>query len=80
VARVAVTQRMTYEKYMASTAWRSKREHQMRIDHYGWQLYETVSEGSPLSPVCATKDELAAWMSSPAAGRDRTRTRLQRPG
>lgn len=38
---------------------------------YGWQLYETVSEGSPVSPVCATKDELAAWMSSPAAGRER---------
>lgn len=38
---------------------------------YGWQLYETVSEGSPLSPVCASKDDLAAWMSSPAAGRDR---------
>jgi hypothetical protein len=37
---------------------------------YGWQLYETVTEGSPLSPVFATKDELAAWMSSPAAGRD----------
>lgn len=36
---------------------------------YGWQLYETVSEGSPLSPVCASKDELAAWLSSPAAGR-----------
>lgn len=38
---------------------------------YGWQLYETVSEGSPLSPVFATKDELAAWMSSPSAGRER---------
>lgn len=38
---------------------------------FGWQLYETVSEGSPLSPVFATKDELAAWMSSPAAGRHR---------
>ena len=37
---------------------------------YGWQLYETVSEGTPLSPVFATKDELAAWMSSPAAGRE----------
>jgi hypothetical protein len=38
---------------------------------YGWQYYETVSEGTPLSPVCATKDELAAWLSSPAAGRER---------
>lgn len=37
---------------------------------YGWQLYETVSEGTPLSPVFAAKDELAAWMSDPARGRD----------
>ena len=37
---------------------------------YGWQLYETVSEGSPLSPVFAAKDELAAWMSDPERGRD----------
>lgn len=37
---------------------------------FGWQMYETVSEGSPVSPVCATKDGLAAWLSSPAAGRE----------
>lgn len=34
----------------------------------GWQLWETVSEGSPISPVFATPDELAAWMSDPARG------------
>ncbi|MCE7081140.1 hypothetical protein [Streptomyces sp. ST2-7A] len=34
----------------------------------GWQLWETVSEGSPISPVCTTADELAAWMSDPARG------------
>lgn len=34
----------------------------------GWQLWETVSEGSPISPVFATSDELAAWMSDPARG------------
>jgi hypothetical protein len=34
----------------------------------GWQLWETVSEGSPISPVCASADELAAWMSDPARG------------
>lgn len=34
----------------------------------GWQLWETVSEGSPISPVFATADELAAWMSDPARG------------
>lgn len=34
----------------------------------GWQLWETVTEGSPISPVFATADELAAWMSDPARG------------
>lgn len=34
----------------------------------GWQVWETVSEGSPVSPVFATADELATWMSDPARG------------
>jgi hypothetical protein len=34
----------------------------------GWQLWETVSEGSPISPAFATSDELAAWMSDPERG------------
>lgn len=34
----------------------------------GWQVWETVSEGSPVSPVCATADELADWMSHPDRG------------
>ena len=38
---------------------------------YGWQMYETVSEGSPVSPVFATKDELAEWLSSRAAESER---------
>jgi hypothetical protein len=38
---------------------------------YGWQYYETVTEGTPCSPVCATKEDLAAWLSSPEAGRER---------
>lgn len=29
----------------------------------GWQLWETVSEGSPISPVFATAEELATWMT-----------------
>lgn len=28
----------------------------------GWQLWETVSEGSPISPVFKTADELVDWM------------------
>jgi hypothetical protein len=34
----------------------------------GWQLWETVSEGSPISPVFASADDLATWMSDPARG------------
>ncbi|MEV7770519.1 hypothetical protein [Kitasatospora sp. NPDC086791] len=36
----------------------------------GWQLWETVTEGSPKSPVFATADDLATWMSDPARGTD----------
>ncbi|WP_394831687.1 hypothetical protein LVJ94_34760 [Pendulispora rubella] len=28
----------------------------------GWQLWETVSEGSPISPVFATSNELVDWL------------------
>lgn len=27
-----------------------------------YQIYETVSEGTPISPVCATEDDLITWM------------------
>jgi hypothetical protein len=30
----------------------------------GWQLWETVSEGSPISPVFATDVDLAEWMTT----------------
>ena len=30
---------------------------------YGWQMWETVSEGSPISPVCDTPKELAHWLA-----------------
>ena len=32
----------------------------------GWQLYETTSEGTPVSPVFATLEELAAWCETGA--------------
>ncbi|MFE3202191.1 hypothetical protein [Embleya sp. NPDC059237] len=37
----------------------------------GWQLWETVSEGSPVSPVFTSADELAEWMTLPERGRKR---------
>lgn len=30
----------------------------------GWQVWETVSEGSPVSPVFASSEELVAWIVS----------------
>lgn len=33
----------------------------------GWQMWETTSEGSPMSPVFATADELAAWLADSGA-------------
>ena len=37
----------------------------------GWQLWETVSEGSPISPVFTTAEGLVDFMSQPAEdGRD----------
>src|SRR5690606_114544 len=33
----------------------------------GWQLWETVSEGSPISPVFETPEGLARWMVSGAS-------------
>lgn len=34
----------------------------------GWQLWQTVSEGAPVSPVFASADALASWMSDPERG------------
>lgn len=34
----------------------------------GYQIWETVSEGSPISPVFATPEELADWMTTPGNG------------
>jgi hypothetical protein len=33
----------------------------------GWQLWETTSEGSPISPVCASAEELARWCATNAS-------------
>lgn len=37
----------------------------------GWQVWETVSEGSPISPVFATPEELARHMAATRFGGDR---------
>lgn len=36
----------------------------------GWQLWETVSEGSPISPAFPTSGALVMWMSDPDRGED----------
>lgn len=33
----------------------------------GWQLWQTVSEGSPISPVFPTARDLAVWLTTPGA-------------
>jgi hypothetical protein len=45
----------------------------------GWQVWETVSEGSPISPVFATREGLIRWLMSPAYswGTSRPLTREQ---
>lgn len=30
----------------------------------GWQMWEDTSEGSPMSPVFATREELARWLAN----------------
>jgi hypothetical protein len=45
----------------AADAW----EHIEPPTGEGWQLWETVSEGSPISPVFPDPEGLADWMSSP---------------
>lgn len=37
----------------------------------GWQMWQTVSEGGPVSPVFPTAGALADWMASPEAGSER---------
>lgn len=33
----------------------------------GWQMWQTVSEGSPISPVFKTPEELAQWLADTGA-------------
>lgn len=36
-------------------------------DDMGWCMYETTSEGTPLSPVFKTQEELARWLADNGA-------------
>jgi hypothetical protein len=58
----------TVEKYEGQRAEAEAWEPTDPPEGEGWQLWETVSEGSPVSPVFATADELAVWMSNPERG------------
>lgn len=48
------------EQRAEAEAW----EHTEPPTGEGWQLWETVSEGSPISPVFDTPEGLARWMAS----------------
>ena len=43
------------------------RPHWTKGEATAYQVYENVSEGSPVSPVFKEKEELIAWLMSPAA-------------
>jgi hypothetical protein len=54
---------------------KAERHAWFEADHYeedgppvgeGWQLWETVSEGSPISPVFDSAEKLAEWLCSPS--------------
>ncbi|WP_063764786.1 hypothetical protein [Streptomyces sp. NRRL F-5053] len=58
----------TLEKYTGQRAEAEAWEPTDPPEGEGWQLWETFSEGSPISPVFASVDGLAGWMSDPERG------------
>lgn len=54
----------TDEQRAANEAW----EETPVPEGDGWQLWSTTTEGHPMSPVFATGDELARWMSQNPCG------------
>lgn len=56
------------EKYPGQRAEAEAWEPSGPAEGDGWQLWETVSEGSPISPVLSSADQLARWMSDPERG------------
>jgi hypothetical protein len=54
----------TVDAYLGQEALRDAWESTQPPVGEGWQLWETISEGSPYSPVFATAQELAHWMAT----------------
>lgn len=67
----------TKENKLKAARWRSKEPPKGK----GYQLWETVSEGSPISPVFETPEELADWLATSSdykwASNDKGTTRDQ---
>jgi hypothetical protein len=59
---------MTFEEWDGP---RPKAEHYMpdwpEAERTHWQMYESTSEGTPISPVCASPEELAHWLADNGA-------------
>lgn len=60
------------ERYPGQRAEAEAWEEEEPPEGDGWQLWETVSEGSPISPVFPTAEALAEWIADPdrPGGRD----------
>jgi hypothetical protein len=56
----------SFEAYEGQRAEKEAWERTKPPEGEGWQLWQTVSEGGPISPVFETPEELARWMASPA--------------
>lgn len=69
----------TVEKYPGQRAEAEAWEPTEPPTGEGWQVWESVSEGSPISPVFADREDLIGWLMSPAYtwGTSRPLTREQ---
>lgn len=57
-----------HEQYPGQRAEREAWEPHDPPQGDGWQLWESVSEGSPVSPVFATAEELVQWLTTSEGG------------
>lgn len=58
-----------HEKYPGQRAERHAWESTEPPTGDGWQMWETVSEGSPVSPVFPDAEGLAQWLTTPDGGK-----------